>query len=190
MSRRVRGYVVPALLVFAVIGTALVIERPWTWCPAEWGDATRVELGGPSADVVLHGSPFRVGGGALLDYMPHIVSSPLDQFRASRHPLGITASVSASSRDALGDPAFTCFRATRRSEVWARRPTTYPTQTMADGLPPGAPAPARNEAWRMASINDGPEWQDGERIGLELWMTVNGRHYVFVVAPFALMRGG
>jgi hypothetical protein len=41
----------------------------------------------------------------------------------------------------------------------------------------------------MASINDGPEWQDGDRIDLELWAAVNGRDYVFVLPPFALTRG-
>ena len=61
---------------------------------------------------------------------------------------------------------------------------------MADGYPPGAPSPTPNNAWRMATITDGPEWSDGDRIELELWATVRGRHYVFVLPPFALMRGG
>lgn len=97
-----------------------------------------------------------------------------------RHPLGVTASISASSRDALGEPVFTCFRVTRGSETWPRRPTTYGTQTLADGYPPGAQPPTPNEAWRMAVANDGPEWPDGDRIGLELWASVDGRRYVFV----------
>jgi len=56
----------------------------------------------------------------------------------------------------------------RGSEAWSRRPTTYPTQTLVDGYPPGAQLPNHIEAWRLAVINDGPEWLDGDRIGLEL----------------------
>ena len=185
-----RPFIVLGLLVLALTGTALVIERAWPWCPADWSDASRIDLGQSSGDVMLDGRPFRAGGSALLDYMPRIVTSPLDALRAGRHPLGATASISAASREALGQPVFTCFRATRGSEVWARRPTTYGTQTLADALPPGAPPPAYNEAWRLAVANDGPEWPDGDPIGLELWASVNGRRYVFVIPPFDLMKGG
>ncbi|HAL28605.1 MAG TPA: hypothetical protein DGB72_08610 [Gemmatimonadetes bacterium] len=187
--RFARRYVVLGLTLLAIIGSAVLIERPWTLCPASWSGASRIDLGG-SADVMLDGSPFRVGGGAALDYMPRVMTSPLDQLRADRHPLTITASISASSRDTLGEPEFTCFRATRGSELWAGRPTTYGTQTLADGYPPGAPPPTNNEAWRSAVLSDGPEWPDGDRIGLELWASVNGRRYVFVLPPFVLMKGG
>jgi hypothetical protein len=44
-------------------------------------------------------------------------------------------------------------------------------------------------AWRRASLGGGPEWQAGHEIGLELWLSVRGRNYVFVVPPFALMKG-
>ena len=185
-----RPYAVLGLLVLALSGTALVVERGWAWCPAYWSDASRIDLGHSAGDVMLDGKPFRVGGFALLDYMPRIVTSPLEAQRASHHPVVATASISASSREALGQPVFTCFRVTRGSEVWARRPTTYGTQTEADGLPPGAPPPAHNEAWRLAVANDGPEWPDGDAITLELWASVNGRHYVFVIPPFDLMKGG
>jgi hypothetical protein len=189
--RFARGYVVLGLLVLALTGSALVIERVWPWCPADWSDAPRIDLGGPyGGDVMLDGKPFRVAASALLDYMPRMVTSPVDQLRARRHPLGVTATISASSRDALGEPVFTCVRVTRGSEVWAGRPMTWGTQTLSDGYPPGAPPPARNEAWRLAVANDGPEWPDGDRIDLELWASVNGRRYVFVLPPFALGRGG
>lgn len=187
---RYRPFVALALLGVAAIGTALVLTRPAAGCPAGWSDASRIDLGGPSGDVTLDGRPYRVGGNALLDYMPRIVTSPFDQARASRHPLTIIATISAPSRDALGAPEFDCFRAIRGGEIWAARPMTYATKTMADGYPPGAQPPANNEAWRLAVLNDGPEWPDGERISLELWASVHGRHYVFVVPPFALMRGG
>jgi hypothetical protein len=173
----------------AVIGTAVVVAQPWTQCPSDWSGAPRIHLSSSGGYVVLDGREFQVGGGALLDYGLHGMTSTLDEARANRHGLAITASISASSRDALGEPAFTCFRATRGAEVWARRPTTHGTQTMADGYPPGAPSPVPNNAWRMASLSDGPEWPDGDRIDLELWATVNGRGYVFVLPPFALMRG-
>jgi hypothetical protein len=39
------------------------------------------------------------------------------------------------------------------------------------------------------SADDGPEWSAGDRIGLELWASVDGRRYVFVVSPFVLMKG-
>ena len=178
------------LLVLAVLGSAMVLERPWPWCPGGWSEAPRIDLGSSFEDVMIDGRPFRVGGDAVLDYMPRIVTSPLDKSRANRHPLGVRASISAPSRDALGEPVFTCFRAVRDGEVWTRRPTTYGTQTMADGYPPGAQPPARNEAWRQAVVNDGPEWPAGDRISLELWASVNGRRYVFVLPPFALMKGG
>lgn len=163
-------------------------------CPFDWSGATRIELNGEVGDVLLDGTPYRVGGHALLDYMPRALISPLDQLtyrlNAPGHPLGVGASISASSREALGDPAFTCVRVTHGSEVWARRPTTYDIQTLADGYPPGAPPPAQNEAWRSAYATGGPEWPTGDRIGLELWASVNGHRYVFVLAPFALLRGG
>ena len=190
-----RRYVQLGLAFLLVIGSALAIGRPWTtWCPTDWSSAPRVDLAGSFGDVILGGRPFRVGGGALLDYGLHGLGTPLDRLfytlRGDHHPLAVTASISASSRDALGDPAFTCFRAVRGSDVWARRPTTYPTQTMADGYPPGAQPPANNEAWRMASATDGPEWPDGGSVSLELWVSANGQQYIFVLAPFALMRGG
>ncbi len=188
--RFARPFAVLGLLVLALSGTSLFVERGWAWCPADWSGASPIDLDGSSGDVVLDGRPFRVGASALLDYMPRVVTSPVDQLRAGRHPLSATASISASSREALGDPVFTCFRVTRGGEVWARRPMTYGTQTLGDALPPGAPPPARNDAWRMAMVNDGPEWPDGDPIGLELWASVNGRRYVFAIPPFDLMKGG
>lgn len=190
-----RKRVLLGLLVLAVTASVLVIGRTTAGlCPTDWGDAPRMELRASSGVVLLDGRPYRVGGQALLDYMPRALMSPIDhvayRLRGERHPLTVTATISAPSREALGDPAFTCFRAIRGSEIWAARPTTYPTQTMADGHPPGAPPPANNEAWRLAVHNDGPEWPDGGQISLELWASVNGRHYVFVLPPFALMRGG
>jgi hypothetical protein len=181
--------------LLGVLGAALLVSRPWTTlCPTDWSNALRIDLSRSSGDVVLEGRPFRVGGHALLDYMPRSISSPRDfvfeALRGERHPLTVTASISASSREALGDPAFTCFRVARGGEVWARRPTTYGTQTLADALPPGAPPPAYNEAWRLAVANDGPEWPDGDLISLELWANVDDRPYVFVLPPFALQRGG
>lgn len=172
-------YVVSGVLVLGLITGALIVERAWPSCPTGWSDAPRVDLGGSFADVMLDGSPYRVGGSALLDY----------GLQARRHPLGISASISAPSRTALGEPVFACFRAFRDGEVWAGRPTTYGTQTMADGYPPGAQLPAHNEAWRQARFNDGPEWSEGDRVSLEFWATIHGRPYVFVVPTFALMKG-
>lgn len=179
-ARRFAGTnVVVGFLALAVIVGAVVIARPWTWCPSDWSGASRIDLDS-GGDVMLDGRPFRVGGNALLDYM----------LGAGRHPLVVTASIAASSREALGEPVFTCFRVIRGSEIWARRPTTYGTQTAADGYPPGATPPANNEAWRSAVVNDGPEWPGGDQIALELWASVNGRSYVFLLPPFALMKGG
>src|SRR5438552_14609396 len=93
--RSPRAFVVLGFLALALTGTALVVEQPWTWCPADWSDAARIHLSSSSGYVVLDGREFQVGGGALLDYMPRIVTSPLDQARAGRHPLSITASISA-----------------------------------------------------------------------------------------------
>jgi len=188
--RRYRPIIALAFLAVVAIGTALVLTRPAAGCPAGWSDVSRIDLGTSFGDLMLDGRPYRVGGSALLDYMPRAVISPLDRLRASRHPLTITATISAPSRDALGAPEFECFRAIRGGEIWAARPITYATQTLADGYPPGAQPPVNNEAWRLAVLNDGPEWPDGEQISLELWATVHGRRYIFVVPPFALMRGG
>lgn len=188
-----RRYAIASFLILALIGSALAMVRPWTWCLVDWSDAPRVELSGSSDDVILDGRPYRVGGNALLDYGLRALVTPLDRLaygvRGQHHPLTVTASISADSREALGEPVFTCFQATRDGETWARRPTTHPTQTLADGYPPGAPPPPRNEAWRQAVADDGPEWPDGGRIDLEIWASVNGRRYVFVLPPFALMRG-
>lgn len=187
-------YVLLGTALLVVIGIALAVTRPWTTCPTDWRSASRVELRASSGIVLLDGTPFRVRGNALLDYMPRALINPIDlviyRLRGERHPLAITATIAAPSRAELGEPEFTCFRATRGGEVWARRPTTYGTQTMADGDPPGAQPRASNEAWRMALVNDGPEWPDGDQISLELWASVNGRRYVFVLPPIALQRGG
>lgn len=174
--------------------SAFAVEQLRTSCPRDWSSATRIELNGPSGDVMLDDRPYRVGGSALLDYMPRAVISPLERLtyglRSPGHPLGVNASISASSREALGDPVFTCARVTHGSDVWTGRPTTYETQTLADGYPPGAPPPARNEAWRGAYASGGPEWPAGDLISVELWASVNGRNYIFVLPPFTLMRGG
>lgn len=189
-----RRYVLLAVALLVVIGSALAITRPWTTCPTDWSSASRVELRASFGIVLLDGTPYRVGGQALLDYMPRALINPIDvviyRLRGERHPLAITATISAPSRVELGSPEFTCFRATRDGEVWARRPTTYGTQTLADGDPPGAQPRASNEAWRMALVNDGPEWPDGDHINLELWASVNGGRYIFVLPPIALQRGG
>jgi hypothetical protein len=189
-----RRYVILGVLLIAALGATLAIERPWTSCPSDWSDAARVGIGTSSGDVTLDGTLYRVGGSALLDYMPRGSSTPLDRLmyalRGPRHPLVATASISAASRETLGEPVFTCVRVTRAGEVWARRPTTYGTQSLSDGFPPGAPPPARNEAWRLAVTEDGPDWADGDPVDVELWAIVGGRHYVFVLAPFTLMKGG
>src|SRR4029079_10099236 len=103
------------------------VAQPWNSCPSDWGNAARLHLGSSGGHVVLDGRDFQVGGGALLDYMPRVVTSPLDQARAGRHPLSINASIGTISRDALGDPVFTCFRAAGETEVWGRRriPTEF-----------------------------------------------------------------
>jgi hypothetical protein len=195
-ARRTARAVVGALLLATVVGAlALVIAQPWSWCPVDWSDATRVDLVGSSTDVTVDGTVYRVGAFALLDYMPHGFNNRFELwlyqvFHGERHPLTARASVEAISRDALGSPEFTCFRATHGADVWARRPTTYGTQTMADGYPPGAPSPVPNEAWRQASADDGPEWPAGDLVGLEVWASIRGHHYVFVLPPFALSKGG
>jgi hypothetical protein len=159
--RRLRAFGVVSLLLLGIGGSAFAVEQLRSSCPFDWRSAsTRIELSGPSGDVMLGDRPYRVGGGALLDYMPRALISPFDRLtyglRSPGHPLGVSASISASSREALGEPVFTCVRVTHGSDVWARRPTTYETQTMADGYPPGAPPPAVNEAWRGAYATDGP----------------------------------
>ena len=188
-----RRWVVLAVVMLTLIGGAFAIVQPWSGCPSDWTDASRIELPSSAGDVMLDGKPFRVGGHALLDDMPRIVDTPLErlryQMRGERHPLGITASISAPSRMTLGEPVFTCFRVTRDGAAWASRPTTHGVQQLSDGDPPGAQPRANNDAWRMASATDGPEWQAGDRIDLELWARVNGRHYIFVVPPFELMKG-
>src|SRR3981081_2180457 len=98
------------VVALAAVGTALGVNHPWMQCPSDWSDAARIHLSSSGGYVVLDGREFQVGGGALLDYMPRMVTSPLDQGRGGRHPLTVVAHISASSRDALGDPAFTCFR--------------------------------------------------------------------------------
>ena len=190
----VRRRLVASILIVAVVGSALVITQPWSWCPTDWSNATRIDILGSSADVTVDGTVYRVGASALLDYMPRGFTSPFELWlyqisHAERHGLGINASISAISRDALGTTEFTCFRAIHANEVWARRPTTYQIQTAADGYPPGAPSPVPNEAWRQARASDGPEWPDGESVGLELWADIRGHHYIFAVPPFALMKG-
>ena len=176
-----------------LVGGVLILTRRSSSCRADSTTASRIELSDSSGDVLLDGRPYRIGGHAILDYMPRALLTPLDRLlysiRGEHHPLTIVATISASSREELGDPVFTCFRAIRGSEVWAGEPTTHPTQTMADGYPPGAPPPARNEAWRQAVTNDGPEWPSGEQIRLELSARVNGRDYVVALPPFVLMRG-
>ena len=175
---------VVALISVALVGGSAITGWLWPWCPIRLAPA-RVELDGPFADVVLEGKAFRVGASALLDYS--LRSGPWPS--PDSHPLGVVATISAVSRDALGEPVFTCVRVTRGGETWARRPVTYGTQTRADGYPPGAPPPVPNEAWRLGVANDGPEWPAGDTVALELWAAVHGRHYLFALPPFPLRKG-
>lgn len=153
MTRVLIGTIVT---VSILVVAGLLIARPGTSCPSNWIDAQRIIVPGSSRDVSLASRAYRVGGSATLDYMPRGFSNPLELWlyqltHGERHGLAITASVSAISRDALGDPQFTCFRAIHGSDVWAVRPMNYGTQTSADGYPPGAPSPVPNEAWRQSS---------------------------------------
>lgn len=177
---RTRAVVLVAVGLAGVVGVLLLVQRDVS-CPAFWRDGDRVSISQYGADVTLGARRYRVSGSALLDHMPG--GDP-------QHPVTITASVSASSREALGDPVFTCVRVARGGEVWARRPTTHATQTMADGYPPGAPSPVPNEAWRLATAGDGPRWQPGDEITLELGLRVDGHGYVLVLPSFPLMKGG
>lgn len=188
-----RTYIVVGLAVLAIVGSTLVLARPWSWCPLDWSGASRIELTAKFADVTLD-RQYRIGGDALLDYGSRVLTTPVDQLvyriQGERHPLTVIANISAESRDALGQPEFTCVRATLGSATWSQRPTTHSTQTLADGYPPGAPPPHPNEAWRQAVANDGPEWPAGEPIGLELWLSVRGQRYVVALPPFVLRKGG
>lgn len=180
-------------LALAILISGLLVARPWSWCPADWSDATRVELAKKFADVTLEGRTYRIGGDAVLDYGLRASVTPLDgilyRLRGEHHPLTVIANISAESREALAEPVFTCVRAIRGSEIWAERPTTYAIQTLADGYPPGAPPPERNESWRRAVANDGPEWPAGALISIELWLSVRGQDYVIALPPFALTKG-
>ena len=203
MSRSARGrgretsggrYIVVGLMALAVLVGGLVLARPWSWCPVDWSGASRIELIAKFADVTLDGRRYRIGGDALLDYGLRVLTTPVDQLlyrtQGERHPLTVIANISAESRDALDEPEFTCVRATLGSANWSQRPITFGTQTLADGYPPGAPPPQRNEAWRQAVAKDGPEWPAGESISLELWLSVRGQRYVVALPPFALLKGG
>jgi len=174
--RSARAFAVLGFLGIAVTGTALVVQQPWTWCPSDWSDAARVHLGASGGYVVLDGQEFQVGGNALLDYMPRLVTSPLDQARAGRHPLGVTASISASSRDALGDPAFTCFRVTRGSEAGhaVPRPTERRPGPMDTLRVRRRPFPITLGAWRPSTmVQSGrtaiaSSWSSGRRSAVDI----------------------
>jgi hypothetical protein len=180
-----------AIALFVATSALFAVLELRGGCPFDVA-AEHMQLSSESGHFTIEGVTYNVGVSALLDYMPRTIETPADRLafamRGERHPLTVVASVS-SSRDALGDPTFTCVRATRGSEVWMARPTTYGTQTSTDGYPPGAPSPPTIEAWRLA-VASGPEWRDGDQVRLELFLTVRGKRYVIAFPPFSLMRGG
>lgn len=180
--RHLRRYALLAVAAVLIAAVAVVWTRVDASCPSDWSDAQRIEMTGGAAAFTLDGTRYEVSASALLDYMPH--SGP-----PSGHPLSVVAHIGANSREALGDPQFTCVRVTHGEEVWARRPSTYEVTTLADGYPPGAPSPVPNPAGRMSARGDGPEWPAGDLIGLEVWVSVRGQHYTFVAPPFPLMKG-
>ena len=171
--------VVIGVVALGIVALALALNNARPACPADWAGAQRIEIKGSSADVALDGHPYRVGGRALLDYMPR-TGPPFP--RPGEHPMGVNMSISAPNTAELDDPEFTCVRVTRGSGVWTKRPDNYGAQT-SQSYPAG-------EAWRNAYAYGGPEWPVGDVIGVELWATVRGQRYVFVLEPFALMKGG
>lgn len=181
--RHLRRYALFAIAAVLIAAVAVVITRADSSCPSDWSDAQRIEMTGGAAAFTLDGIRYEVSASAMLDYMPH--SGP-----PSGHPLSVVAHIGANSREALGDPQFTCVRVTHGEDAWARRPSTYEVRTLADGYPPGAPSPIPNPAGRMGARGDGPEWPAGDLIGLEVWVTVRGHHYTIVAPPFPLMKGG
>lgn len=187
--------VVAFVIAVGVVTTTVVLLSLRAPCPGDPA-ATRVELGrSADAGIDVDGHSYRVSASALLDYMPRSYpvppsySGPLKS-QAVRHPLQIIATISAGSISDLGEPIVTCFRATRGTDVWSGRATTHGIQTAADGYPPGAPSPVPNRAWRLATSSDGPEWSESDSVTIEIWATIRGRPYVFVLTEPSLMKGG
>lgn len=187
----VRSLVFGVAIVAVVAAVAILASVAMTLstdCPSDPAVVSRIQIVSTTADVVLEGRPYRFSANAFLEHggtgAPSADTSP----DANRYELAVNATISAPSRDALGQPEFTCLRAVQGTEVWSRRPMTYSTQTMADGYPPGAPAPSPNEAWRRASVRNGPTWSAGSVIDLELWITVRSRHYVVTVPSVMLVK--
>jgi hypothetical protein len=174
-----------AVLVLGFGTLLLAASRLPEACPFELIPAQKVEIATPfgSADLQVDGRGYRVGGsGAMLDYMPRVDSGPLARLGPQPHPMGTTMSISALTRGDLENVAFTCVRATRGAEVWARRPSNYDIQS------PQWDAPG--ESWRMAAANGGPEWPAGDPVALEISVVIRGHRFVLAYPPVALLKGG
>lgn len=178
---------VSVVAIAALLITVVVSDR--TPCPSISTRFSRIQLADATADVVLEGGSYTVSARALLDQDPVTTSLSYRPPEAPRHRLTISATISAQSREALGQPEIVCIRATQGADAWSQRPTTYPTQTMADGYPPGAPSPSPNVAWRRAIVRNGPMWQAGSKVDLELWLTLRGRRYIVDLPPVVLVEG-
>jgi hypothetical protein len=172
-----------AILVVGLGAIALAASRIPEICPLDWSGAQRVDVTNPysSADLIVNGRTFRVGGSALLDYMPRGFSGPLVRLGPAPHPLNVNLSVSGPTRADLEGAAVTCVRATHGAESWSRRPQNYEIQS------PQWDAPG--DSWRNASAQEGPDWPAGDAIGLEAWVIIAGHRFVLVYAPFELMKG-
>lgn len=187
MHRLVFGAAIVAVVAAMALLTRVAMS-PSTECPSDSAEVSRIQLAGTTADVALEGKPYRLSANAFLEHGGTAGPSAYRSSDADHYELAVNATISAPSREALDQPEFTCFLAVQDSDVWSRRPMTYPTQTMADGNPPGAPAPSPNEAWRRASVRNGPTWRAGSMIDLELWITVRSRHYVVTVPSVMLVK--
>lgn len=168
------------VLVLAALGlfsvTFVVVATAQTICPPDWSGAQRIRLA--NNDQTALGDPpvaYRVHLSIGRDFAPKVVPRI-----GSQHPLVAVLSIQAATPAEMAGVTVSCIHVTRDAESWSRRPRTYAVTTS-----PGNPAAG---AWRVWDA-DGPEWEVGENVDVEIWLEVGGQRYLVALGPFTIYKG-
>lgn len=177
MRSRLRWLAV--LAGIALISLTLVVIRALdTTCPPDWSGAQPVTIAN-NQQVPLGVPPisYRVHGDIARDFALKVALPRL----GSQHPLVAVVTIQASASAEMESVNVSCVRLTHGDETWSRRPRTNDVTTS-----PGNPSAG---AWRVSVADDGPEWEVGETVDLEIWVAVAGQRYAITLGPFTLYKG-
>ena len=164
-------------VVLGLIAAAIAVRISETTCPSDRTGAQRVSLANneqvPLGDPPV---PYRVHVAVLRDFGLKVLPR-----LGPQHPLDAFVNVQASTPAEMEGVSVVCVRVRRGADVWSRRPRTYDTTTS-----PGQPSAG---AWRFAIAQDGPEWEVGTTVDVEVWLEIRDQRYELSLGSFTLEKG-